>query len=331
MHARSTTRPALAAALLAAALAVGGCSGGGDSDEGGGIQAQADARGKAGQREEAPRDGADAGDAPGGGTTAADGVSLAPQALVRTAEITLRTRDLDAAAGSARSLAEGAGGYVGDETTSREPGAPARARLTLRVPAEEYDAVLGDLAELGRVVDREVRVKDVTEQVVDVDSRIRSQRASVGRVRALMDDATKLGDVVTLEGELSSRQADLEALLAQRASLKERTSLGTITLDLRRPAAGPKDDEDDGTGVVDALAGGWDAFVSGLRGVLIGVSASLPFAALLALLVLAWRWLRPRLPRRHVIPPPSPFPGRPAEQPAGHPAGHPAPQGSEPE
>ncbi|RST19959.1 DUF4349 domain-containing protein, partial [Streptomyces sp. WAC04770] len=37
------------------------------------------------------------------------------------------------------------------------------------------------------------------------------------RVRELMDKAEKLSDVVTLEGELSSRQADLESLLAQQA------------------------------------------------------------------------------------------------------------------
>jgi hypothetical protein len=330
MHARSTTRPALAAALLAAALAVGGCSGGGGDSDDGAAYARDDSRAQA---QEVPRegaaDGADDGGgardsaaspAPRGGATAADGVTLAPQALVRTAEITVRTGDLADAAASARSLAEGAGGYVGDESTSREPGAPERARLTLRVPAAEYDAVLGDLAELGRVVDREVRVEDVTDEVVDVDSRVRSQRASVDRIRGLMNDATKLGDVVTLEGELSSRQADLEALLAQQSSLKERTELGTITLELRRSAAAQQEeDEDDGTGVTDALAGGWDAFVTGLRGVLIAVSASLPFAALLVLLVLAWRWLRPRLPRRHVTPPPSPFPGQPT------------PQGGEPE
>ncbi|AZM49373.1 DUF4349 domain-containing protein [Streptomyces sp. WAC 06738] len=322
MPARIKTRSALAAALLAAALAVGGCSGSGaDSADGGSARDDAKAQGAA------PREGggADAGgdsadsSAPRGGATAAEGVTLAPQALVRTAAITIRTKDLAGAADSARTLAEGAGGYVGDESTSQEPGAPARARLTLRVPAGEYDAVLGDLTELGRVVDRDVEVKDVTDEVVDVDSRVRSQRASVARIRDLMDDATKLADVVTLEGELGTRQADLEALLAQQSSLKERTELGTITLELRRTAAAPPADEDDGTGVADALAGGWDAFVTGLRGVLIAVSASLPFAALLVLLALAWRWLRGRLPRRHIAPPPSPFPGQPT------------PQGGEPE
>lgn len=319
MHARRTTRPALAAALLAAALAVGGCSGGADSGDSGAAAAD-DAK----AQEAAPRGDAGAGagsaddsaasPAPRGGATAAEGVSLAPQALVRTAEITVRTKDPADAADSARTLAEGAGGYVGDESTSQEPGSPARTRLTLRVPADEYATVLDGVAGLGRVVDRQVKVEDVTDEVVDVDSRVRSQRASVDRIRDLMDDAVKLADVVTLESELGTRQADLEALLAQQSSLEERTALGTITLELRRPAAAPPADEDDGTGVTDALAGGWDAFVTGLRGVLIAVSASLPFAGLLVLLVLAWRWLRGRLPRRHVTPPPSPFPGQQTPQ-----------------
>lgn len=113
-----------------------------------------------------------------------------------------------------------------------------------------------------------------------------------------MDQATKLSDVVTLEGELSTRQADLEALLARQASLKDRTSLATITLSLsEKPVV--KATEDDDPGVLDALAGGWGAFVSMLRWIVVALAAVLPFAAVLALILLVWlRWVRPRLPRR---------------------------------
>ncbi len=100
------------------------------------------------------------------------------------------------------------------------------------MPTEKYDEVLTSLQGAGKLLDRTARAEDVTDQVVDVESRIRSQRASVARVRELMDRATRLSDVVALEGELSSREADLEALLARQASLKDRTSLATITLSL---------------------------------------------------------------------------------------------------
>lgn len=127
-----------------------------------------------------------------------------------------------------------------------------------------------------------------------MESRITSQRASVIRVRELMDQATKLSDVVTLEGELSRRESDLEALLAQQASLKDRTSMATITLTLtEKPVVAEKEDDD--PGFVDALAGGWDAFVTMLRWIAVAFGAVLPFAAVLALILLVWlRLLRPR-------------------------------------
>ena len=70
-------------------------------------------------------------------------------------------------------------------------------------------------------LDRTAKAEDVTDQVVDVDSRIKSQRASVARVRELMDRATKLSDVVELEGELSNREADLEAPAACRGRRRQ--------------------------------------------------------------------------------------------------------------
>ncbi|CAM5479186.1 hypothetical protein SALBM135S_01644 [Streptomyces alboniger] len=206
---------------------------------------------------------------------------------------------------AARAEAEDAGGIVGDEKTSRDGGGRERSRVVLRVPQERYEEVLAALEGTGRLLDRDAKAKDVTDQVVDVESRVKSQRASVARVRELMDEATKLSDVVTLEGELSTRQADLEALLAQRASLKDRTTMATITLSLTEGAAAADAGDGDPT-FLDALAGGWDAFVTVLRWIAVALAAVLPFAALAALLLLLWlRLVRPRLPGR---PGPRPVP-----------------------
>ncbi len=176
---------------------------------------------------------------------------------------------------------------MGNESTSRDDEGRESSRVVLRVPQDTYEDVLKSLEGTGRLLDREAKAQDVTDQVVDVESRVKSQRASVTRVRELMDKATKLSDVVSLEGELSTRQADLESLLAQRASLKDRTSMATITLSLTESAR-KADGGDDDTTLGDALAGGWDAFVTGLRWIAIALAAILPFAAAATLLLLLW-------------------------------------------
>ncbi len=127
---------------------------------------------------------------------------------------------------------------------------------------------------------------------MDVESRLKSQRASVARVRELMDRAEKLSDIVSLEGELSSRQMELEALLAQQSSLKDRTSMATVTLQLTERTAKTESKQDDGPTFTDALSGGWSAFVATLRWLTVVVGAALPFVLALGLALLAWRFTR---------------------------------------
>ncbi|MEU5379002.1 MULTISPECIES: DUF4349 domain-containing protein [unclassified Streptomyces] len=301
----------LAATLLAAALALAGCSAGGDS---GTSSSDGDAKSVAGPaRQEGVTDSAAGAGAKGAGNSAGGDAKspgstprLSTGDIIRTASLTVQVKDVPDALDRARTTVENAGGFVGNENTSRDARGHERTRLVLRVPTEKYDEVLTSLQGAGKLLDRTARAEDVTDQVVDVESRIRSQRASVARVRELMDRATRLSDVVALEGELSSREADLEALLARQASLKDRTSLATITLSLSETPV-TKAAKDDRPGFVDALASGWHVFVTLLRWIALAIGAALPFAVCAALLALMWlRLVRPRLPRR-----PAPTPAAP--------------------
>ncbi|MFI7383926.1 DUF4349 domain-containing protein [Streptomyces sp. NPDC049813] len=290
---RPRPRPArtLAALLFAAALALTGCSAGGDDGANDKSAAREGSRPAAGAA-------ADSGRA-AGGTGAKKPPQPAGVHIIRTASLSVRVKDVPEALDRARSVAEDAGGIVGDETTDRDGRGHERSRLTLRVPQDAYQDVLDRLSGAGRLLERNVSAKDVTDQVVDVGSRVASQRASVARVRDLMDRATKLSDVVALEGELGSREAELESLLAQQASLKDRTTLATITLRLSEAPAKAAAGEDDEAGFQDALSGGWDAFVTVLKWVAMVLAAVLPFAAVAALLAFLWlRLVRPRLARR---------------------------------
>ncbi|MFI8070748.1 DUF4349 domain-containing protein [Streptomyces sp. NPDC086033] len=292
---RSSVRPvqALAGLLLAAALALTGCSAGADSSSDGSGLTNDD---KAASRADAA--GAPGAEAGAGGKQATAAPQPAANHIIRTATLTVQVKNVPKALAAARTTTENAGGFVGKESTSRDEEGREQTEVVLRIPVEKYDEVLADLEGAGKLLERTANAQDVTDQVVDVESRIATQRASVARIRELMDKATRLSDVVTLEGELSTRQADLESLLARQASLKDRTSLATITLSLSEsPVA--KAAKDDDPGVVDALAGGWDAFVTMLRWVVVAVAAVLPFLAGIALIVLVWlRLIRPRLPRR---------------------------------
>ncbi|MGW1540851.1 DUF4349 domain-containing protein [Streptomyces sp. NPDC002309] len=293
--------PALAGLLLAGALALTGCSGSAD------ITADSKSDAGAAQDEAAAGPGAAQG-APGSDSRpGAERPPAAPRLpmnhIIRTASLTVQVKDVPKALDEARTTAETAGGFVGNETTTRDGHGGERTRVVLRVPVERYEDVLADLEGAGKLLERTAKATDVSDQVVDVESRIKTQRASVARIRELMDRATRLTDVVELEGELSARQADLESLLARQASLEDRTSLSTITLSLTETPVRKAPKKDDDPGFLDALAGGWDAFVTMLRWIVVAVGAVLPFAALAAVLFAVWlRFVRPRTARRAAAP-----------------------------
>ncbi|MEV7084601.1 DUF4349 domain-containing protein [Streptomyces sp. NPDC093085] len=311
------TKSVVAAALLAVSLTLTGCSAGGAQDT---------ASSKAARPVEQQRDqgqgndqasGAGGGAAVTSGAEGEDGKSATPAGthVIRTAELSVRVKDAQQALVTARTAATDAGGLVEDEVTQSDPDGGVTSQVVLRVPQDSYDQVLSRLAGTGKLLSRKANAKDVTDQVVDVNSRIASQRVSVARVRELMDRATRLSDVVELEGELSSRQSALESLLAQQASLKDRTTLATITLHIsENPVvvkAEKKKEED--PGFLDALGGGWDALVTTVRWIGVVLGAVLPFAAVFGALFVLWRLLRRFLPGAGAAQAPAPA-GLPAEQ-----------------
>ncbi|MFJ1799720.1 DUF4349 domain-containing protein [Streptomyces sp. NPDC088180] len=292
-------RAALVAGVLGLLLAVGGC--GASSDASDGAKAADSKYAPPGEQEGAAADADGAAssaekraDGNPSGAKAAPKPGAAATHVIRTATLSVEVRSVSKAVAAARGVAEGAGGLVATENTERLDGTYETSHLVLRVPQDRFQEVLRELSGSGKLLSRTSNAKDVTDQVVDVDSRIATQRASVARVRELMDRAEKISDVVALEGELSSRQADLESLLAQQSSLKDRTSLATITLDLTPPDAPDDDGREEDTGFLDALGGGWDAFVTMLRWIAVAFGAAFPFLVTGALALSVWRVLRAR-------------------------------------
>lgn len=284
----------LLGALLLAVGVLAGCAGGGDSAAGGGGTADRSSSGEvpgvpqaAGGRALAGGDSEES----GAGSTAARALP-GDRDIVYRGSITVRVRDVVAAAARAETLVEGVDGVVFAEQiqgmdTGRGNGSPdgrrdaggGQAQLTLRVPPSQFAATLDALGRLGREIDRSRSARDVTTELADTSSRVRSQQRSVERVRALLAQADTIGEVVQVEAELARREADLESLQAQLARLADVTDLATIeaTFVSRHTDVSPPEDGED-LGFLSGLRSGWDAMLAVLLLALTVLGAVLPFA-----------------------------------------------------
>jgi hypothetical protein len=203
--------------------------------------------------------------------------------LVRTAQVDLRGDDVSGALVKVKDLVAREGGFVGQENSTASTGS-----LTLRVPVDRMDAVLKGLGEVEAttVVRRETKSEDVTEQVVDVEARLATQRASVDRVRALLERAGSTTEIVQIEGELTKRQSELESLQRRYDSLKGQVAQSTITVSVRQGAAPSAPEEK--LGFLGALESGWHALLEAFRVVLVVLGAVLPFAIVLVPVGVLW-------------------------------------------
>lgn len=175
-----------------------------------------------------------------------------------------------------------AGGHIASRNEYvGSPGNPGRAELTLRVPANRLDGVLNELKALGEARDTTISSTDVTQQSQDVSARITALETSVDRLLALLERADDTDTLITIERELSQRQAELEGLKAQKRYLDDQVSMSTLAVYLVAERDAPVDEPDNfWTG----LQAGWDAFVGFWAGALVVIGVLAPWLVLLGVI-----------------------------------------------
>lgn len=286
----------LGAVGLGLAVALTGCSAGPENNSAGRPAGDAAANKQAGAGQPAAQPGQQGQEGQQGQAGAPADLRVDQRSIIYTGSMTVRVADVDKTAAEAASIVTGAGGFVGGDKRTSDA-TRSEATLELRVPAAKFGAVVDEIAALGKQERRDISTQDVTEESLDLDARITSQRARVDSGRRLLAQAKTLNDLVMLEGELAKREADLASLEAKKRHLDDLTALSTITALL----LGPDAQESSGgsrTGFLAGLKAGWQAFVASLQVLLTILGALLPWLVALGVPVLGVMSLVRRFGRR---------------------------------
>ena len=304
---RTRWTAAVAGVILAAAVVLSGCSASGDNSSSGGSQGDA-AVAPEQKQGAAATDGKAPTDSKAGGT--AKDQPTVTRAIIKTGSLSVETADVDAQRQKAIGIVTALDGLVTNENSgSDSDGRITRSSLTLKVPTAQYEVAIQRLSGLGKRTAIQQEATDATESVVDVASRISSQKASLDRMRALLAKATTIGEIVSVESELTRREADLESLLAKQKALAGQTELATLNLTMTEPGKAPPAPKKDETGFVGGLKDGWKAFAATVTVLLTMLGALLPFLIAFALIgIPLWRF-RHRLRRTPATAPAGATPG----------------------
>jgi hypothetical protein len=159
--------------------------------------------------------------------------------------------------------------------------------MVLRIPAERFDDAIEALRGLDAAQFEMASTSedDVTTKMIDVRTRLKVQKRSIARITTLFDRAESIRDIMAIESQLSTRQADLDSLERQLSYLTSQTSLSTITLSIDQiPPKTAKKDETDHAGFLTGLSAGWHGLTTFAVALATVLGALLPWLVLLLVL-----------------------------------------------
>src|SRR5262245_57892098 len=233
-----------------------------------------------------------------------------PRKLIKTVEIAIEVRDPEAVAARLQALAEQLGGYVSGVGGSRMPDGSMQVALTLRIPVERLDAARAEVRKLAaKVLSEQLRTEDVTDQLVDLDARLKTLRATEAELQALLAEsrskARKVEEIMAVYRELTEIRTQIEQIGAQRLGLDRQVSYSTLQVQVY-PIAAARPVTGEGWRPGDTLRGSVRTLLSVLRGLgdfaIFAVVVLVPVGAILWLVLRVLRrvWRRRRRPNAPV-------------------------------
>lgn len=211
------------------------------------------------------------------------------RAIIRTGTAKVEVNNFSVASAEVKSAAREHGGYVsGSDARLHRRGNDTwqTGYVVVRVPSENFSAMLDTVSGQGTVLSVKTETKDVTDKLVDLNARLENLRAERERLRTLYDRANTTDELLRVQKSLSDVQGEIERIEGQKRSLEDRVAFSTLRVELEEPR--PNEDpvveqtafheQSPLTVFVDSVNG----VVVFLKTVFIGVVALLPWLAVLS-------------------------------------------------
>lgn len=168
--------------------------------------------------------------------------------VIRNGAITVRVPEVEKAEKQLVRDLSALGGYVASSESAGYGSSSPSATLELRVPSAGLDGFIEQLSGYGVVLQKQLSSGDVTDQLIDIDARMKTLTAQEEKYRGMLAKTAKLADVYELENRLGEIRTEIERIAATRKSLKDRAALSDLKVTLT---------QDSVTTAVAASQGNW--------------------------------------------------------------------------
>ena len=213
--------------------------------------------------------------------------------IIYTANLTLESKDYDAARAALDAALTEADGYLDSSSEYTDSSDSTRSlSLTLRVPQDNYKSFLAAASQAGSVTYENQQAQDVTTQYMDVETRLSNLEAQRTRLQELQAQATSLSDLIEIESSLSDVQSQIESWQSQLDWYSDQVTCCTVYITLNEVQTYSLTSENFLSRLTGAFGNGWTAFVNGLQQALVNLVYAWPVVVLAVAAVTAFLFHR---------------------------------------
>lgn len=167
-------------------------------------------------------------------TSASQSPALANRKIIRNADLTVETLQFDAFLNELASSVGSFGGYVESSSIGdrgyRNGQKLHYARYTIRVPAEQLDAFLNTVSDLGNVTALNTGLRDVTTNYVDSEKHLESLRVEQEALLEILAKAQTVEDIITVQDRLTYVRYEIESYEAILRTYDDQIALSSVNL-----------------------------------------------------------------------------------------------------
>jgi hypothetical protein len=153
--------------------------------------------------------------------------------IIHKAILSVNVKELEKAQSNIEQKVEQYGGYIVESNVYQEDNQTSSGKMIVRIPEKNFEKFLLEAeGEAAEVLERNVTGQDVTEQFVDLESRVKSKRAVEERLLEFMSKAQKTDDLLKISADLAKIQEEIEVMVGKMKYLENQTSFSTIELSM---------------------------------------------------------------------------------------------------
>ena len=154
------------------------------------------------------------------------------QLVIKDAEIALLVQDSPQALEQVTALTGQEGGYIISSQTWYQDGY-LYATVRLGIPSLRFETALNTLRRIGiQVLKENAQGQDVTDQYIDLQSRLTNLEATAARVRDFLKDAKTIEDSLRINQQLAELEDQINQVKGQMHFVEGRTAYSTVTINL---------------------------------------------------------------------------------------------------